>query len=80
MILNVTYKYDEDLNYKLSKFQNMRGVIARTLKTKTRKETNPKFYKIMAVPATFIWQRNMDTEQERLEQNSSRRDEIFKNS
>jgi hypothetical protein len=47
---NVTYKYDEDLNYKLSKFQNICTVTARTLKTKTRKETNVKFYKIMAVP------------------------------
>jgi hypothetical protein len=35
---------------KLSKFQNICGVIARTLKKKTRKETNLKFYKIMAVP------------------------------
>jgi hypothetical protein len=35
---NVTYKYDEDLSYKLSKFQNMCGVIARTLKKETRKE------------------------------------------
>jgi hypothetical protein len=30
--------------------------------------------------STFIWQRNTDTEKERLEQNSSGRDEIFKNS
>jgi hypothetical protein len=37
-------------NNKLSKFQNICGVIARTLKNKTRKETNLKFYKIMAVP------------------------------
>jgi hypothetical protein len=29
--------------------------------------------------STFIWQRNMNTEKERLEQNSSGRDEIFKN-
>jgi hypothetical protein len=29
--------------------------------------------------SSFIWQRNMDTEKERLEQNSSGRDEIFKN-
>jgi hypothetical protein len=35
---NVTYKYDEDLNHKLSKFQNMCGVIARTLKEETRKD------------------------------------------
>jgi hypothetical protein len=30
--------------------------------------------------STFIRQRNMDTEKERLEQNSSGRDEMFKNS
>jgi hypothetical protein len=30
--------------------------------------------------STFIWQRNMDTEKERLEQNSSGRDEMFKKS
>jgi hypothetical protein len=30
--------------------------------------------------STFIWQQNMDTEKGRLKQNSSGRDEIFKNS
>jgi hypothetical protein len=43
-------KYDEDLNDKLSKFQNICGVIVRTLKMKTGTETNLKFYKMMAVP------------------------------
>jgi hypothetical protein len=47
---NVTHKYDEDLNDKLSKFQNICRVIARTLTNKTRKEPNLKCYKIMAVP------------------------------
>jgi hypothetical protein len=47
---NVTYKYVEDLNDKLNKFQNVCGVIARTVKKKTRKETDLKLYKIMAVP------------------------------
>jgi hypothetical protein len=42
-------KYDEDLNDKLSKFQNICGVIAKTPKKKTRKETNLIFYKIMEV-------------------------------
>jgi hypothetical protein len=51
---NVTYKYDEDLNDKLSKFQNICGVIARTLKKKTRKVTNLKFYKIMSVPVLLF--------------------------
>jgi hypothetical protein len=32
-----TYKYGEDLNNKLSEFQNICGVIVRTLKKKTRK-------------------------------------------
>jgi hypothetical protein len=31
------------------------------------------------ISSTFIWQRNMDTEKERLEQNSSGRNEIFNN-
>jgi hypothetical protein len=54
---NVTYKYDEYLNDKLSKFQNICGVSARELKKKTRKERNLKFYKIMAVQfSTFMWQ------------------------
>jgi hypothetical protein len=35
---NVTCKYDEDLNDKLSKFQNICGVIARTLKKKAREK------------------------------------------
>jgi hypothetical protein len=46
---DVTYKYDEDLNDTLSKFLNICGVITITLKKKTRKETNLKFKKIMAV-------------------------------
>jgi hypothetical protein len=41
---------DEDLNTKINTFQSMCGVISRTLKTKTRKETNLKFYKVMAIP------------------------------
>jgi hypothetical protein len=61
---NVTYKYDEDLNDKLSKLKNICGAIARTLKKKTRKETNLKCYKIMAVPVllygseTWTWRKS----------------------
>jgi hypothetical protein len=55
---NATYKYDEDLNDKLSKFQNICGVIARTLKKKTRKETNLKFYKITAVSVLLYGREN----------------------
>jgi hypothetical protein len=35
---NVTYKCEEDLNNKLSKFQNICGIIARTLRRKPGKE------------------------------------------
>jgi hypothetical protein len=45
-----TYKYDEDLNNKINKCQSICGVISRTLKRKTRKETNLKFYEFMAIP------------------------------
>jgi hypothetical protein len=34
----------------------------------------------MAVPVLFLWQRNMHIEKKKLEQTSSGRDEIFKNS
>jgi hypothetical protein len=68
------------MNFKLSKFQNICGVIARTLKKKPRKETNLKILQNYGSSSTFIWQRKIDTEKERLEQNSSGRDEIFKNS
>jgi hypothetical protein len=47
---NVTYKYDEDLNKKINKFQSICGAVSRTLIRKTRKETNLKFYKVMATP------------------------------
>jgi hypothetical protein len=66
---NGTNKYD-DLNYKLSKFQNICGVTARTLK-KTRKETYLKILQNYGSCSTFMWQRNVDTKKERLEQNSS---------
>lgn len=40
-----------DLDKKILTFQNMCGTIVRTLKNKTRRETQLKFYKVMAVPA-----------------------------
>jgi hypothetical protein len=52
----------------------------KNIKEENQERKNLKFYKIMAVSSTFIWQRNMDTEKDRLEQDSSGRDEIFKNS
>jgi hypothetical protein len=46
----VTYDQDKDVNNKLHKFQNICGTIRRNLKTKTRKFTQLKCYKTMAVP------------------------------
>jgi hypothetical protein len=48
--LNITYQYDEDLSKKINRFQSICGVISRTLKRKTREETNLKLYKFMAIP------------------------------
>jgi hypothetical protein len=76
---NVMYKYDEDLNDKLSKFQNICGVIARTLKKKTRKETNLKFYKIMEVPVLLYGSKTW-TPRKRDWNRIQAADEIFKNS
>lgn len=42
--------HDEDTNKKLSKFQSVCGIIHRTMKNKTRKETRIKFYNTMAIP------------------------------
>jgi hypothetical protein len=47
---DVTYDQDGDVNNKLHKFQNICGTIRRNLKKKTRKGTQLKFYKPMAVP------------------------------
>jgi hypothetical protein len=49
-------------------------------KEENQERNKSKILKNYSSSSTFIWQRNMDTEKERLEQNSSGRDEIFKNS
>jgi hypothetical protein len=48
--LGVSHNYDDDLQTKLNKFQYMRGTIKHTLTNKSRKDTQLKFYKVMAVP------------------------------
>jgi hypothetical protein len=58
---------------------NIKLTVAPTIKKKTRKETNLKFYKIIAVPV-LLYGSETWTLRKRLEQNSSGRDEIFKNS
>lgn len=47
---NVSYCQKNDINIKLNRFYNMCGTIRRTLKNKTLKSTQLKFYKTMAVP------------------------------
>lgn len=47
---NVSYCQKNDINMKLNRFYNMCGTIRRTLKNKTLKSTQLKFYKTMAVP------------------------------
>lgn len=47
---DITYDYDKDVNIKTQRFQAICGTIAKNLKKKTRKETQIKFYKTMAIP------------------------------
>jgi hypothetical protein len=45
-----TYMQEKDIHNKLNKFSSLCGTLRRTLKTKTRKTTQMKFYKVMALP------------------------------
>jgi hypothetical protein len=47
----LSYQGEVDINHKLQKFNCMCGTIKRTLKNKTRTETQIRFYKIMVVSA-----------------------------
>lgn len=50
---DITYDEDKDIKNKVNTFQRICGTIRRTLKNKTRKETQIKFYKVMAVPTVL---------------------------
>jgi hypothetical protein len=53
---NATYKYDKDLNDKLSKFQNICGAIARLTKDENQERKNSKFlqnYKILELTKIY---------------------------
>jgi hypothetical protein len=50
---DIQYNYDADLQNKLHKFQYMCGTIKQTLINKTRKDTQLKFYKVMAVSVLY---------------------------
>jgi hypothetical protein len=41
---------EKDIHNKLNKFSSICGTLRRTLKTKTKKTTQIKFYKVMALP------------------------------
>jgi len=47
---DITFEYENDIQHKLHKFQHICGTLRKTLKKKTRKETQLKFYKVMATP------------------------------
>lgn len=47
---DLSYDYENDIDIKLHRFQQMCGTIRRTLSKKTRRETQLKMYKVMAVP------------------------------
>ena len=47
---SLTYKKDSDINNKISRFQSVCGTIHRSLKGRARKDTELKFFKVMAVP------------------------------
>lgn len=53
------YEYSNDIEEKLNKFSSICGTINRHLKSKTRKETQVKFYKTITVPTltygSMIW-------------------------
>ena len=50
---DITYDEDKDIINKVNTFQRICGTIRRTLKNKTRKETQIKFYEVMAVPTVL---------------------------
>lgn len=47
---NISYLKEQDVKNKMSKFQQMCGTIRRTLKNKTQRSTQLKFYTSLAVP------------------------------
>jgi hypothetical protein len=50
---DVSYQYDNDVDVKLEKFENICVTIRISLRGKTRKDTQLKFYKVMATPTLF---------------------------
>ena len=47
---DLTYEYENEVQQKLHKFQYICGTLRKILRKKTRKETQLKFYRVMATP------------------------------
>ena len=56
---NITYQFDDAIQIKINRFQAICGTINRTLGRKTRKETQMKFYKVMAIPTLLYGSEKM---------------------
>jgi hypothetical protein len=68
---DVSYNQDEDVMNKLLRFQGISRTIKRQLKNKTRRQTQLKFHKVMAVPMLFYGSET-DKKEKRPHKNTSR--------
>ena len=50
---DITFEEEQDINKKINTYQHICGTIRRTIKGKTRRETQMKFYKVMALPTVL---------------------------
>lgn len=52
-VVEIIYGFDTHVDYKLNKFQFICGTIKRNLMNETNRETQLKFFKVMAVPTVL---------------------------
>ena len=57
---SISYQFSNDVEFKLAKFLQLKGVIKRTIFKKVRTETILKIYNTIVLP-TFIWVRKLDS-------------------
>jgi hypothetical protein len=74
---DATFLEETDIDAKIKKFQNICGTIGRTLKGKTRKDTQIKLYQVMAVP-TLLYGSECWTMRKRHVNTTSSRNAILK--
>jgi hypothetical protein len=74
---DVTFLEETDIDAKIKKFQDICGTIRRALKGKTRKDTQIKFYQVMAVP-TLLYGSECWTMRKRDAKTTSSRNAILK--